>query len=97
MHNTVVIKPSMRRVDLDSYDDILNNVVACSFATNINKVLGLRYIIVTDGIGRAASGEITNVIIADRINPNGMGRVDITFDKVRESQNLFEDIHSLIE
>jgi hypothetical protein len=94
--NTLVIKPSLRRTDLDSYDDIIENKEANGFSASLPRVSKLLYIIITDGETRAMLSDIVNVTRAEPSHENGRGRVNIEFTNVRKMENLFTDVHEMI-
>ena len=91
--NTIVVRPSKNRPDLDQYDDIVKNKLARGFAASCERIEELPYIIVTDGFGQAILGNIVDVECEEPISVTGQRRVNITFDNVREPENLCEKIH----
>jgi hypothetical protein len=96
-NNTVVVRPSINRPDLDQYDDIVTNKLARGFALSCQKVKQLPYIIVTDGTEKAILANIVHVECLQPITEGGLGRVKIQFDNVRQPNGLFVFVHNLIQ
>jgi len=98
--NTIVIKPSDRPEILvvrDSFDDIIRNKCARGFSASHQRVSRLNYIIITDGVNRAVLADIVKVTHANPINENGRGRVDIKFENVQINDEIFDDVHNIIQ